>query len=490
MTRRNSRFIKLTSTNKTQHGTPPGEIKGKKKDFPIPSSCSFGVTPPNELQKGTGNKAKKKKKKKNSNQQGKAKDHPNNEDKHGSHPSGKNLDRTGDDPVVGSQKGEETIDQTDSPNEVGPIKSLQKETILNYKEREELPQNSETLLRGSNSGEQFNVAHGQGNQTSRSLDGRTSLRSKVRSDIKKSSGRCSSKDDEIIVPDSTTKKVLIEGGVKIVKSDLREGGVGNELSTPEGGELNEPKLCQLDSPELCESDPPKVFSWDPPKVNEPSARSTDKLEKVELAKEEPPPQYEKYKRKKKKKKINKIKSKLFRKSVLYSNYSDPDILTALNQTKLNLSFYQREVDDFLSVIRNLQDIVLVEREKYTELKEMLKYTTEEIEKENARLYQEIDSYKKKYNKLRRVISNIGYGIFFNLHNREMSTCSSKGDIDLEEGYEEEGREEYSAQVNECEYDYVMVNETVCSANGGSVKGKCARRGRSGNTSSLLKYLDF
>ncbi|CAG9478232.1 conserved Plasmodium protein, unknown function [Plasmodium vivax] len=498
MTRHNNRFAKLTNANKTEHGTSPGEMKGKKKDLPpMPSACSFAFTPSNELQKSTGNKARRKKKK-NSNQRGQARNDTNKADGCGNHPSGNNRDGTGDDPVVGSQKGEEeTSDQTLSPSDVVPIKPLHKETILNYNEREEVPQNSETLRRGSNSGGKLHVVHGQGDHTSRSLNGGTSLRCKARSDRSGGSGRngqSNSEGEEAIVPRITTKKVLIEGGVKIVKCEVREVGAGNELGAPEGGELDQPKMCQVDQPKMCRVDSPKAFSSDGPKPNEPSARpsasssgKSGKLGKLgksveaELTREEPPPQYEKYKRKKKKKKKKKIKFKLFRKSVLYSNYFGPDILTALNQTKLNLSFYQREVDDFLAVIRNLQNIVLVEREKYTELKEMLKYTTEEIEKENTKLYEEIHLYKQKYNKLRRVISNIGYGIFFNLHSREVSTGTNRENIYLEE----EGSGEYSAQVNE--YDYVMVNELLCSANGGSPRG---RSGKSGNTSSLLKYLDF
>ncbi|EUD66296.1 hypothetical protein C922_03212 [Plasmodium inui San Antonio 1] len=486
MMRHNNRFVKLTNRNKTEHGTPCGEIKGKKKDPPMSPSCSFAISPMNELQKSTGNKARKKKKK-NSNKQGQARNDPNHGDRYESNPSRNNQDGTGDDSVVASKKGEDTVDQTLLPNDVVPIKSLHKETILNY-EGEEVPHNNETLRRGSNSAEKLHVLDRQGNHTSRSLNGMTSLRSMACSDRSGRNGQKgphSNGGDEVIMPHSTTKKVIVEGGVKIVKSEVRDVGAENESGAPEGGELNQsklcqmdspklcqmdsPKLCELDSPNLCESDPTKASAWDPPKPNEASMKSTSG------------------KRKKKKKKI---KSKLFRKSVLYSNYSGPDILTALNQTKLNLSFYQREVDDFLSVIRNLQNIVLIEREKYTELKEMLKYTTEEIEKENARLYQEIHSYKEKYNKLRRVISNIGYGILFNLHNREMSTCTNRDNIDLEAVNGDERHEEYSAQVNEYEYDYVMVNETLCSANGGSGKGKCAKRGRSGNTSSLLKYLDF
>ncbi|GAB67515.1 hypothetical protein PCYB_115350, partial [Plasmodium cynomolgi strain B] len=289
-----------------------------------------------------------KEKKKNSNVQSQARQDPNNAVTYGSHPIGNNRDGTDDDPVLSFHKGEEIVDNALSPNDVVPIKSLHKETILNYNVREASPQNNE-----------------------------------------------------------------------------RE-------ASPQSNERDES-----------------------PQNKETLVRGSNAGEKLHV-------------------------------------------------TKLNLSFYQREVEDFLSVIRNLQNIVLIEREKYTELKEMLKYTTEEIEKENARLYEEIHSYKKKYNKLRRVISNIGYGIFFNLHNREMSSCTNRDNIDLEGGYGEEGREECSAQVNEyenayaneceneCEneYDYVMVNETVCSANGGGAKGKCARRGRSGNTSSLLKYLDF
>ncbi|KJP88893.1 hypothetical protein AK88_01387 [Plasmodium fragile] len=483
MTRHNNRLAKLTNANKTEHVNPLGEIKGKKKDPLVPSSCSVGLTPSNELQKCTENKTNKKKKK-NSSEKGQDGNNPN-ADMLGSHPSDNNEDGsgeaageaehdgTGDDPVVGSQKGEETADQTLSPNDLVPIISLHKETILNYKEREDVPHKKETLLRGSNCGGKLRVVHGQGNHASRSLDGRTSLRSKARTKPRSDRSRLGSiEGDEVAVPHSATKKVLFEGGVKIVKSELREVGAGNESdAAPEGGELNEAKPCESDSPD------------------EPSARSSDKLDKAELIKgEPPPPQYEKYKRKKKKKKKKIIKFELFKKSVLYSNYTGPDILNALNQTKLNLSFYQREVDDFLSVIRNLQNIVMIEREKYMELKEMLKYTTEEIEKENARLYEEIHSYKKKYNQLRTVISNIGYGIFFNLHKREVPTCTNNDNINLEGGYGEEGREEYTAEVNE--YDYVMVNETVCSGNGGNAKGKHTRRGKSGNTSSLLKYLDF
>ncbi|SBS95705.1 conserved Plasmodium protein, unknown function [Plasmodium ovale curtisi] len=217
-----------------------------------------------------------------------------------------------------------------------------------------------------------------------------------------------------------------------------------------------------------------------------------KADEAEIRKEDILLQYEKYnrkKRRKKKKKKKKIKSKLFRKSVIYSNYSGPDILNMLNQMKLNLSFYQREVDDFLNVIRNLQNIVLIEREKYCELKEMLKYTTEEIEKENNKLYEELNIYKQKYNKLRSVISNIGYGIFFNINDEEVKNgtyCNRENNAyrNCEKFYTEEIPEQHG------EYDYVMINGKFSAGNNGTYDNKYVRRGRHRNNSSLLKYLDF
>lgn len=82
---------------------------------------------------------------------------------------------------------------------------------------------------------------------------------------------------------------------------------------------------------------------------------------MDLKKEDMLIQYEKYKHNKKEKKRKrnnnyKMKYKIFKKSVLYSNYYGPDIIHLFNQTKLNLSFYQREIDDFLNVIRNLQNM--------------------------------------------------------------------------------------------------------------------------------------
>ncbi|CRG93609.1 conserved Plasmodium protein, unknown function [Plasmodium gallinaceum] len=198
-------------------------------------------------------------------------------------------------------------------------------------------------------------------------------------------------------------------------------------------------------------------------------------------------QYEKYKHKKKRKK--KIKSRLFKKSVCYSNYISPDIINLLNQTKLNLTFYQREADDFLNVIRNLQNIVLIEREKYNELKEMLKYTTEEIEKENNKLYEELNIYKQKYYKLKKLISNIGYGIFFNIDKKEMNYKYNNKDnayINFEKLYISEDNENQS----ENEYDYIMVNKKLNFAKDKHDNNKCIKKSKNSNHSSLLNYLDF
>ncbi|EAA21532.1 STARP antigen [Plasmodium yoelii yoelii] len=88
-----------------------------------------------------------------------------------------------------------------------------------------------------------------------------------------------------------------------------------------------------------------------------SSPSISKLDDVEINKEDILFQYEKcISRKRKERKKIKMKSKLFRKSVKYSKYYGGDILNVVNQLKLNLRFYQREMDDFLSVIWNLQNM--------------------------------------------------------------------------------------------------------------------------------------
>lgn len=85
--------------------------------------------------------------------------------------------------------------------------------------------------------------------------------------------------------------------------------------------------------------------------------SISKLDDVEINKEDILFQYEKcISRKRKERKKIKMKSKLFRKSVKYSKYYGGDILNVVNQMKLNLRFYQREMDDFLCVIWNLQNM--------------------------------------------------------------------------------------------------------------------------------------
>ncbi|VWU49950.1 conserved protein, unknown function [Hepatocystis sp. ex Piliocolobus tephrosceles] len=197
-------------------------------------------------------------------------------------------------------------------------------------------------------------------------------------------------------------------------------------------------------------------------------------------------QYKKYKYKIKKKKI---KPKVFIKSVLYSDCISPSIVKLCNEMKQNLSFYEREVDDFLNVIRNLQNIVLVEREKYSELKEMLKYTTEEIEKENNKLYEELSIYKQKYNKLKSWISNIGYGIFFN--NGDYETKSYKNSVmdststtymNVEKVYSNGLQEDMG------EYDYIMVNENS-NTTYDIYNKKYSKMDKSFDT-SLLNYLDF
>lgn len=118
-------------------------------------------------------------------------------------------------------------------------------------------------------------------------------------------------------------------------------------------------------------------------------------------------QYEKYKNLKK---LKRSSCNVFQKSVLYSTHRCSQVVNALNHANTNFCFYQREVEDYQSVIWNLQNIVFMERDKYTELKEMLKYTTEEIEKENNRLYNELNAYKTKYDSLKKQISDNGYQI--------------------------------------------------------------------------------
>ncbi|SBT39899.1 conserved Plasmodium protein, unknown function [Plasmodium ovale wallikeri] len=120
---------------------------------------------------------------------------------------------------------------------------------------------------------------------------------------------------------------------------------------------------------------------------------------------------------------------------------------------------------------------------------MLKYTTEEIEKENNKLYEELNIYKQKYNKLRSVISNIGYGIFFNIDDEEVKKgtyCNRENNAyrNCEKFYSEEIPEQHG------EYDYVMINGKFSTGNDGTYDNKYVRRGRHRNNSSLLKYLDF
>ncbi|SOV21539.1 conserved Plasmodium protein, unknown function [Plasmodium sp. DRC-Itaito] len=225
---------------------------------------------------------------------------------------------------------------------------------------------------------------------------------------------------------------------------------------------------------------------------------------MDLKKEDMLIQYEKYKNNKKEKKrkhnkMYKMKYKIFKKSVLYSNYYGPDIIHMFNQTKLNLSFYQREIDDFLNVIRNLQNIVLIEREKYNELKEVLKYTTEEIEKENNKLYEELNTYKQKYNKLKGYISNIGYGNLFNLKynddkNIKYNNNKEKSYMDLGNLYDNEYNEDNYDSIDmdkqvEKEYDYVIVNKNFNIGND-HCNNKYMNRSRNSKNSSLLNYLDF
>ncbi|SPJ09202.1 conserved Plasmodium protein, unknown function [Plasmodium sp. DRC-Itaito] len=225
---------------------------------------------------------------------------------------------------------------------------------------------------------------------------------------------------------------------------------------------------------------------------------------MDLKKEDMLIQYEKYKHNKKEKKRKhhnnyKIKYKIFKKSVLYSNYYGPDIIHLFNQTKLNLSFYQREIDDFLNVIRNLQNIVLIEREKYNELKEVLKYTTEEIEKENNKLYEELNTYKQKYNKLKGYISNIGYGNLFNIKyndgkNIKYNNNKEKSFMDLGHLYDNEYNEDNYDSIDmdkqiEKEYDYVIVNKNLNLGND-HCNNKYMNRSRNSKNSSLLNYLDF
>ncbi|KYO00904.1 hypothetical protein PRSY57_0601500 [Plasmodium reichenowi] len=225
---------------------------------------------------------------------------------------------------------------------------------------------------------------------------------------------------------------------------------------------------------------------------------------VDLKKEDMLIQYEKYKHNKKEKKRKrnnnyKMKYKIFKKSVLYSNYYGPDIIHLFNQTKLNLSFYQREIDDFLNVIRNLQNIVLIEREKYNELKEVLKYTTEEIEKENSKLYEELNTYKQKYNKLKGYISNIGYGNLFNIKynddkNIKYNNNKEKSYMDLGNIYDNEYNEDNYDSIDmdkevEKEYDYVIVNKNFNLGND-YCNNKYINRSRNSKNSSLLNYLDF
>ncbi|VTZ66204.1 conserved Plasmodium protein, unknown function [Plasmodium chabaudi chabaudi] len=226
------------------------------------------------------------------------------------------------------------------------------------------------------------------------------------------------------------------------------------------------------------------------KGNKDLSSSISKHDDVEINKEDILFQYEKcLSRKRKEKKKLKMKSKLFRKSVMYSKYSGRDVLSVVNQMKLNLRFYQREMDDFLSVIWNLQNMVLIEREKYRELKDMLKYTTEEIEKENNKLYDELNLFKQKYSNLKSVISNIGYGMFLNIEKPEVNNYkhSIKGNnsfIQSEKLYTDDIHEEND------EGDYVMINEPMSKASDCYSNYHSTRGGRTRKNSSLLKYLDF
>ncbi|KEG00267.1 conserved Plasmodium protein, unknown function [Plasmodium vinckei vinckei] len=226
------------------------------------------------------------------------------------------------------------------------------------------------------------------------------------------------------------------------------------------------------------------------KGNKDLSSSISKHDDVEINKEDILFQYEKcLSRKRKEKKKLKMKSKLFRKSVKYSKYSGGDMLSVVNQMRLNLRFYHREMDDFLSVIWNLQNMVLIEREKYRELKDMLKYTTEEIEKENNKLYDELNIYKQKYSNLKSVISNIGYGMFLNIEKPEVNNYkhSIRGNnsfIQSEKLYTDDIHEEN----DEC--DYVMINEPMSKASDCYSNYHSTRGERNRKNSSLLKYLDF
>ncbi|CAD2095197.1 conserved Plasmodium protein, unknown function [Plasmodium vinckei] len=263
-----------------------------------------------------------------------------------------------------------------------------------------------------------------------------------------------------------------------VKSKINSNNIGNNYCNTD--DITDKKKIHLN----------EQASTHNKKGNKNLSSSISKHNDVEINKEDILFQYEKcLSRKRKEKKKLKMKSKLFRKSVKYSKYSGGDVLSVVNQMKLNLRFYQREMDDFLSVIWNLQNMVLIEREKYRELKDMLKYTTEEIEKENNKLYDELNIYKQKYSNLKSVISNIGYGMFLNIEKPEVNNYkhSIKGNnsfIQSEKLYADDIHEEN----DEC--DYVMINEPTSKASDCYSNYHSTRGERNRKNSSLLKYLDF
>ncbi|GAW81991.1 hypothetical protein, conserved [Plasmodium gonderi] len=559
MTRQNNRNTKLTHTDKTKNVMLLDEtneknvlkINDKEKNKLMKSSCSLAMPRPNGLQNITGNKMRKKKKGSKKKEvdtvdtvdaidaidsidaidavgavdagvesgcdKGIGSNHFINALNSHSNKNSNNREKIDYDHVTNKKKEEGKAILCHLQNNIELVKPSKEEINLRCNEEKEAHNNT-VLLRSNNSWRGDHILNCKFKNMKKLSNGEASLRSSVHTCKGKKSSRrddnCADNQGNVLC--GTKNKVILDGSVKIVKTEMREYVVENGVEDQEKNAIEmedaeenaiemedaeknaiEMEDAEKNAIEMEDAEEKAIEMEDAEEKASYEGRahelgphcSTRKSEDGELTKEDTTHQHEKYKRRKKKNKIKKkVKSSLFKKSVLYSNYGGHDILNVLNQTKLSLSFYQREVDDFLSVIRNLQNIVLIEREKYTELKEMLKYTTEEIEKENSRLYEEVHFYKQKYNKLRSVISNIGYGILFNTHKKEMPTYINNAYMNFEKLYADERNDEYSTQPNE--YDYVMVNKNLGLTNHSGSKNRPVKRERRGNYSSLLKYIDF
>lgn len=195
-------------------------------------------------------------------------------------------------------------------------------------------------------------------------------------------------------------------------------------------------------------------------------------------------QYEKYKRnRKRRRKLARLHP------IYYKEHKSLEFFNSYHRKKLNLTFYESEVNDYLSVIANLHNMLFKERENYKELKDMLNYTTAELENEKNRLYEELNIYKTKYNRLKKGISNIGYGSILNVSKKRSNpTNDYKDDSKSSRRDSLRSTQDIYTNGNIYEDNYVVVNSLQSTYEKKDNDNKIKRNNLSSN--ALLKFIDF